>query len=131
MILFSALTVVRSKVWENGVTLWSDVLSKYPKNGRALSSIGLVYSQKGDYKKALEYYKKTLDIDLKIYDEIHPYIAADYCNVGLALNKIGDYDNALKYNEKALDIRLKLYGEEHPDVAEAYINLGETFYDPG
>ena len=38
-------------------------LTKDPKNGALISQIGTLYGKKGDFEHALEYYKKTADLD--------------------------------------------------------------------
>jgi len=132
VVLFSAFTLVRSEAWKSELTLWNDVLSKYPKNGRAIHNIGIFYSQKGDNKKALEYYEKalryydeqTLNVSVGAYGEGRQEVAGAYYSAGIALYSLGNYNTALKYYEKALEIDFKIYGEEHPNVAKVYNNIG-------
>ena len=132
-ILFSVLTVVRGKAWATGLTLWSDTLNKYPNNNRAVFYLGVTYSQKGDYKKALEYYEKALDMELKSHgDENHSEIAGIYLNIGMIWYNLRDYKKTVEYSEKSLALNLKTYGgEDFPQVAGAYVNIGVAWYALG
>ena len=54
VVLFSivgwvTLSALRSAVWQSGLTIASDVLSKYPDNNRARAQIQNHYYKKGDY----------------------------------------------------------------------------------
>jgi hypothetical protein len=46
--------------------------SEHPDVGASYNNIGNVYTNKGDNDKALEYYKKDLDISLKSLGSEHP-----------------------------------------------------------
>ena len=48
----------RNKVWHTGESLWYDVTIKSPGNGRGLMNYGLTQMEKGNYRKALEYFEK-------------------------------------------------------------------------
>ncbi len=76
------------------------------------------------YDKAIDYYERTLKIDLSIYGENHPNVARDYNNIGSAWDHLGDSHKAIAFYERALQIDLSILGENHPDVATCYNNLG-------
>ena len=48
----------RNRVWHSEESLWYDVTLKSPKNGRGLMTYGNSQVAKGEYLKALDYYKK-------------------------------------------------------------------------
>ena len=87
-------------------------------------NIGSVCHNKGEYDKALEWYQKCLDIELKTLGAEHPDVASSYNNIGSVWENKGEYDKALEWYQKSLDIRLKTLGAEHPDVATLYFNIG-------
>ncbi len=89
-----------------------------------LNNLGLAWEGKGEYDKANEYYKKALQIDLKVLGENHPNVAREYNNLGWTWASKGEYDKAIEYYKKALQIDLKVFGENHPNVAIRYNNLG-------
>ena len=105
-----------------------------PESGETATSynnIGLVYDNQGNYAKALEYYEKSLAIDLKVFGENHAATAMSYNNIGAVYAQQGNYAKALEYYEKSLAIDLKVFGENHPDTAMSYNNIGGVYYDQG
>lgn len=95
------------------------------------NNLGLAYTGKGEYIKAIEYLQKALKIDLNKLGPEHPDVARDYSNLGLTYEGKGDYEEAIENFQKSLKINLKKFGPEHPDVARGYNNLGMTYYDKG
>ena len=81
-------------------------------------NIGYVYSDQGDYAKAMEYLSKALDIWEKVLGTEHPNVATSYDNIGYVYSKQGDYAKALEYYSKALDIWEKVLGTEHPQTKQ-------------
>ncbi|MFA5159348.1 MAG: tetratricopeptide repeat protein, partial [Candidatus Omnitrophota bacterium] len=55
----SVLTWNRCAVWKDDVTLWGDVLSKYP-NALAYNRRGIYFAERKDYDRALGDFKKVL-----------------------------------------------------------------------
>jgi tetratricopeptide (TPR) repeat protein len=72
----------------------------------------LVHEKKGDYDKAIEYYKKSLSVKLKTLREDHPDIARSYADLGLKFLSKGDNDNAVEYFNKALAIQQKILNRQ-------------------
>ena len=95
------------------------------------NNIGFVYSEQGDYSRALSYYEKALQIQSQIYGEQHSSVATSYNNIGCVYSNQGDYNKAMSYYEKALKILLQVYGERHPDVAALYNNIGFIYDNQG
>src|SRR5882762_9883926 len=52
-------TFQRNKVWKSEETLWHDVVSKSPRNGRGLMNYGNTLMVKGDFAGALDYYHRA------------------------------------------------------------------------
>ena len=86
----------------------------------------MVFYYKGDYDKAIEYYKKALKIRLKVLGEEHPSTAATYNNLGMAYHSKGDYDKAIEFFEKALNIYEQKFGECHKYTKIVLENLYES-----
>jgi len=87
------------------------------------NNLGSVYSQKGNYDKALQYFIKSLSI---IGEKSH-LAGLSYNNIGTIYLEKGDYDRALEYFQKALTIRLQVLGEENAEIAKYYNNIGITY----
>jgi tetratricopeptide (TPR) repeat protein len=57
---FSWGTRERNKVWHDEESLWLDVTQKSPANGRGLMNYGLSQMAKGEYTRALDYFRRAL-----------------------------------------------------------------------
>mgnify|MGYP001801204026 FL=1 len=62
---------------------------------RSHNNIGIVYKQKGDHEKALDYFEKSLSIWLKALGANHPEIATCYGSIANVCKAKGEYDQAL------------------------------------
>ena len=91
-------------------------------------NIAFVYDNQKEYKKALEYYQKDLNITLQNLGENHPETATTYNNIGLVYHYQKKYTKALEYYEKSLDIKLQTIGENHPDTSTTYGNIGLAYH---
>jgi pentatricopeptide repeat protein len=87
-------------------------------------------SEKGDVK-ALDYFLKTLDIQLKIFGSEHPSIESTYNSIAAIYTNNGRFDSALEYYHKALIIQIKYFGENHPFVLNTYKNIAWAYSDNG
>ncbi len=137
----------RCRVWKNSITLWSDVLKKYPQNGIAYNNRGNAYKFLGAYEKAIEDFNKAIEyspglelpyfnrgsvyenlgqFDKAIADfttalNIQPNFVMGYVDRGAIYVRIGEYDRA--YNDLAHALQL------NPNLAEAYYNLGVLYFN--
>ncbi|MES2838169.1 MAG: tetratricopeptide repeat protein [Bacteroidota bacterium] len=89
----------------------------------ALNNVGYLADVKGDFLTALEYYKKSLDIDLQIDDK--QGVAACYNNIGYLYRIQGENLKAIEFYEKSLKIKEKL-GDKY-GVANSLNNLGSIY----
>ena len=121
-IVFTALTVIlalfmilsnqRTKVWENGETLWTDVIAKYPsKDSRPYACRGLYYKSKDQPEKAIADFTKDLEIDPNDVD-ILQYRGNIYFNKGKDDSAYADYIRAVRIRQ---------------DNALTYANLGAIY----
>jgi len=76
---------------------------------------GRAYYLSGDYAKAIESFKETI--------QVKPNSAETYFYLGLAYGKLGDHQKELESYKEA--VRLK------PDFAEVHFNLGFLYKDLG
>ncbi|MFH1321420.1 MAG: tetratricopeptide repeat protein [Bacteroidota bacterium] len=110
ILTFSFLTYSRTKVWQNSIVLWTDVIEKYPNAKLAYNNRGLVKNNMQDYKEAIMDFNKAIELD-SIY--ILPYY-----NRGNTKVKLKDYHSAIQDFTKAINI--------NPNYADAYNNRGNT-----
>ena len=141
-LVLSGATWARCSVWHDGLTLWNDVISKYPDVAFAHLNRGLARAESGDNSGAIADYDIALakspsfadawasrgvtkadlgDLDGAITDlheaiRIRPAEATYRFNLGLTLGDRGRWDEAIASLGEA--IRLK------PDFAEAWFNRG-------
>ena len=95
------------------------------------NNIALLYEKQGEYEKALEYYKKALNIRKEKLGKEHPDTATIYNNIAVIYHNQGKYGKALAYHTKALIVFKINPGEDHPDTATIYNNIGSIHYKQG
>ena len=69
------------------------------------TNIGAAYNYKKEYNNAIDYYYKSIEIQLKILGYDHPNTETSYTNIGSVYNYKGEYDNAIDYYKKSIEIR--------------------------
>ena len=85
----------------------------------------------GEYKAALPYSQRALDIRKKILGLEHLDTATSLNNLGGLLHAMGEYKSAYQYYQRALEIRKKAMGQNHPDTAQSLNNLGFLYIAMG
>ncbi|CAF1648639.1 unnamed protein product [Adineta ricciae] len=93
--------------------------------------LGYLKDGQGDYKMAIEYYEKALEIDKKALPSNHPDLAQSYNNIGAVYYNMAEYSKALSFYEKALGIREKTLPSNHPDLATSYNCIGTVYTNMG
>ena len=88
---------------------------------------GRIYYCKGDYKQALFYWNKTLELNQKLYGDKNVYTAKAYLNLGHNYQMMGDYSRAIANTETALTSYKSIFGNSNPDIALCYRNLGAIY----
>jgi protein O-mannosyl-transferase len=144
--VLGTLTFLRSNTWQNSISLYEDIIRKYPNNFLALNSLGVEYMMKGNHDKALEYFNKATNIA--------PYNYKGFYNRALLhlknnnpkraiedLNKVlsmYDYNKAyvarasayyalMDYEKARSDAKMLVYKE--PKNSKAYFVLGNCAND--
>lgn len=114
-ILLGIKTNRQIRTWENGITLWSNVVQFFPDLYQAWNDLGNAKSNNLDYMGAMQAYNKAVMID--------PGKSIAFNNRGNLKAKQGHFDPALDdFNEA---IRLD------PNYADAYNNRGLTYEKTG
>jgi len=98
----------RCRVWKDSISLWNDVLKKYPASFIALNNRGLAKSDKGDLNGALK--------DLSLSVETNPKYSKSFFNRGIIKDDLKDFEGAVVDFDRAIQLQ--------PDFAEAYFNRG-------
>ncbi|MBI3607899.1 MAG: tetratricopeptide repeat protein [Nitrospirae bacterium] len=105
----------RTEVWTNTVTLWDDVLSKYPESIMAHNAKGLQSLEAGQLDAARDWFEGAL--------RLAPGFSEAHKNIGVVFSQLGDWDRAAAAFEFALKI--------NPHYAEARIDLGKVYEHVG
>jgi tetratricopeptide (TPR) repeat protein len=114
LIVFAHGAYARNTVWRDTLTLFSDVIDKYPETGIAYNNRGNVRRDQNDFQGAMEDYGKAIELD---YDDA-------YNNRGILRNRMNDYINAIE------DFNRALHGKSDREIAYynrgiAKLNLGD------
>ncbi|MEM7373427.1 MAG: tetratricopeptide repeat protein [Bacteroidota bacterium] len=80
----------------------------------------------GQTDTAIQYVRRSIDIDSALLGSNHPLLATGYNNLATYLKFQGQYKLAFSYYQKSLEIDLKHLGESHQHIATIYNNLGST-----
>ncbi|MFH1051229.1 MAG: tetratricopeptide repeat-containing sensor histidine kinase [bacterium] len=109
----------------------SEKLSFLKGKAILLNNMGLVYKNLGDYKKALDYCKNSIEIKEEIGDDNNLFYPLT--SIAEILLKLEIYDESLKYLSRALDIaeksnNLMLKKEAHFLIYEVYATTGNFKY---
>ncbi|MFL5730980.1 MAG: tetratricopeptide repeat protein [Cytophagaceae bacterium] len=113
VVILSAFTYERCKVWHDSFSLWTDVIEKQPKAGIAYNNRGVEYAERKNYERAIPEYDKAI--------ELNPEHTEAYNNRGVARAALKNYSGAKQDYNKA--IRLK------PDYFDPYYNRGNAFIE--
>ncbi|MCX5714477.1 MAG: tetratricopeptide repeat protein [Candidatus Omnitrophica bacterium] len=111
-VLFS-LAQARVRVWKDTVTLWSDVIDKYPYSTVAYTNRAAAYQSTGDVTSAISDYGKAIEIGYNFYAYANRGII--YQDQGKLDAAISDYDEAIKINPRyapAYNNRASIYAAE-------------------
>lgn len=97
------------------IDLYSDSEDAFSKQGiyRAYGLLGLMYSDKKEYVKAIDNYLKAESVGLSIYGDYNIKMATLYNNIGYTYGMMYDKPKALLYLNKSYDIRLLFLGAEN------------------
>ncbi len=113
---YAALSFKQCKIWENGEALWSHVIKYYPNTDMPWGNRANYLRGKGDYKRALEYYKRA--------EEIRPQKAEIQNSLG---KTFFDYPNS---TTKEVQTAINYYSKGiqfDPNIGEIYINRAAAY----
>jgi Tfp pilus assembly protein PilF len=111
IILLAGATLKRNTVWQDGFTLWADVIKKSPGKARGYNNLGNYFKEKGRYGEAIDLYRKALERDPK-------QLTACF-NVGLIYFELRQFNNAADTFSRALEI--------NPKASYIYNNRGNAY----
>lgn len=122
--IFTWVSLDRMQTFQSSIALWADAADKidYSKKEklslnayRPFASVGGHMAQKGEHEKAIQYYRKAIDVN--------PHVFNLYNSIGVSLSLNGQKEEAALMLLKAIELN-----PEHP---MAYYNLGSLYYEKG
>lgn len=97
----------------------------------SINTTAMTFEAKGEYDRALDYYKNAvIKCETKLGKD-HLYTATTYNNIAMVYDSLGEYDKALDFHKKALEIREAKLGKDHPDTAAIYNNIAIVYKEKG
>lgn len=115
LLVFSLLIFERNKIWNNGYTLWSDTIEKFPGSFGGHYNLGIQYENKGLLDQATDEFKIAL--------ELNPNSAEAHFSLGNVYLKQNNIDAAIGEYKTALNL--------NPDFIEGHFNLGIALLSKG
>jgi tetratricopeptide (TPR) repeat protein len=113
----SVRTIIRNKDWKSEDTLWIATAQVAPSGQQIHNNLGDVYARQGDMQKAVDEFKKAI--------EINPNYADAYHNLGNTYQQMGQLDLAIENYQKALSINPQLW-QSYQNLAAIYFNAGDS-----
>jgi len=96
VVLYSTGTIIRNSVWHNELTLWSDVIKKYPESTNAHFQLGFYYNSVGEIERAEAEYKTILGIN--------PKESKALAKLGALYYRKGNIDSGMDLLQNAMEI---------------------------
>ncbi len=92
---------------------------------RSSGNLGVIYSDLGDYNKALNHFLEVREICEKTGNE--RALSFTLNNIGSAYVRMGEPENALEYLTKSLQMKKEL--NLSSAIAASYLNIGSVYYE--
>jgi CHAT domain-containing protein/tetratricopeptide (TPR) repeat protein len=96
----------------------------YHELGHVYNNLGIIYSARGDYSKALNYHERAIQLLTKIPGTYKNIIINAYNNLGFIYQKMNDYEKASAWFLKNVEFSLTYAPEK---LTQTYIYLGNTY----
>ena len=99
LIILSVLTLQRNYVWNDKITLWTDVINKSPRKFRGYYNLGNAYRENNMFDDAIRNYEMAI--------ELNPLYHRSYDGLSYIYSQKRMYDIAKEYSIKSLNINAR------------------------
>ena len=110
-VVLLSISFIRNDVWKDSITLFSDIVEKYPESSVGWNNRGLANSNIGNDKKAVSDYSEAI--------RINRTSVFAYNNRGIS------YSNLNHFNKAIADFNIAL--QLSPDFLQGYYNRADTY----
>lgn len=114
-LLLGTLSFFRTSAWKNSISLYSDIIEKYPHSFVALNSLGAEHMLNKNYDRSLAYLNAAINENTDYYK--------GYYNRGLLYAQTNRMQEALADFTKAIDLK------QYPKAYVARANVYYTLHD--
>jgi CHAT domain-containing protein len=118
--------------------IWEELLNIFEKKPHEIqnycvitNNYALMYHSQGDYRKAILYYTKAIEIQVKLDGKENDNYAAFINNLATCYQNVGYLKKADSLLAECLLIYEKLVGKEHYDYVETTYNIASLHFDMG
>jgi serine/threonine protein kinase/tetratricopeptide (TPR) repeat protein len=119
--------------YNEAITTLNDTLQVQKAKGElttdlsdSTQELAIVHYYLGHLSIANSLYTEDLDMDRKLYGDVHPRIADDYYSLGTVQHDLGHDHEAEQFYRRALEIKKSWYGTEHPETAIMMDAVGQS-----
>jgi len=95
---------------------------------QSYNNLGVICQKTAEYSKAIDYYKKTIDIYKAEEGEYSLRAAQTINNLGKVYFELEAFDVAFDNIKTSINIRKKYLGENHPIVSKSLLSQGQYHY---
>ncbi|MCU0289350.1 MAG: tetratricopeptide repeat protein [Acidobacteria bacterium] len=103
---------------EEAVAILKSFGFEHPHLPTTWNNWGVIYHEKGDYEKAIQYYQKAYSIFENLFGDEHLGLIEILTNLGSAFLLQKNYMKAKEIFQHLLKIQERYFGTEHPSVLE-------------
>lgn len=107
------------KYLEIGVSIINSINENDVDIATLASNMAIIYKDKGEYEKAEEYQKKTIEIFEKVLEAKHPILAISYINITTLYLQMKQLEKEEHYCQKGVDIFAIALPNGHPYLQTA------------
>ena len=86
-----------------------------------------IHRKQADYKTAISFYEKALEIKQNTLSPNHPDLSNIFYDLALVHQEMKEYSSALKYFHLVLEIQEKVLPPNHSDLLSSYRNLARIY----
>lgn len=115
VLLLCTATIIRSAIYSDEMSLWSDAIAKSPNKARPLTMVGLEFQKKFDDRTAIMYFERAA--------KLHPDFPEAINNLADLYGKSGNRDRAVELLRGAVYIS--------PDNLTYRSNLAIMYFSNG